>query len=221
MGKINYNVGKLVVMPEQNIIYHRRGLDEISINITNNCPNSCVFCIRDHDPGWGVSNLYLKQDPTVSEIIGAVVNEFQKLRSQNVSLPIKIKICGYGEPILCIHELPQIVQMVNDLYPGLIWQLTTTGWPIFYIHKESYEEEMLNLHKVGVQKIYLSLHALDAIAYQKLVRPLVYEDKAFDLAVKFARLARSISFEVTLAFIKRFFFNKSARWRKFIETESA
>ncbi len=58
---MDYNLGKLrnEIDLQKNIIYFRKDPNEMSINLTNKCLNSCCFCIRDRDLGWGVSNLYL------------------------------------------------------------------------------------------------------------------------------------------------------------------
>ena len=76
---MRYNYGKLKpkIKPEKNIVYYKKGNNELSINITNRCPNNCCFCIRDRKSGWSKSNLYLTQEPTLKEIISEIKKSFR------------------------------------------------------------------------------------------------------------------------------------------------
>ena len=109
MFGVQFNQGKLKgsTVAQSNIIYYRRNRSELSINLTNNCPNSCYFCIRDRDIGWGVSNLYLKKEPSLEEIKA----ELERTLDSNSF--DKIKICGYGEPILRIDIIPEIISFIE------------------------------------------------------------------------------------------------------------
>ena len=70
VSKIKYNYGKLrnKTKLQDNIVYYKKGDKELSINITNRCPNNCCFCIRDRKVGWSKSNLYLDKEPSLREI---------------------------------------------------------------------------------------------------------------------------------------------------------
>ena len=63
------------------------------VNITNKCPCSCVFCIRDHsdvikdsDPLW-----FEGDEPTMDDI----KKDFERFDIEKYS---EIVFCGYGEP---------------------------------------------------------------------------------------------------------------------------
>lgn len=182
-----------------NIIYYRKDFSELSINITNRCPNQCPFCIRDRNVGWGVSNLYLDEDPSIDDIVIATNKALDDSILMTGSLPEKIKICGYGEPILRIADLVSIISRISDDKGPLNWQLTTTGWPIFHIKNgESY---LADLYSAGVYNVYMSMHAINENDYNKLLRPMNDEGNSFDQAIAFTRLTRKIGYDVTLAFI--------------------
>ena len=44
------------------------------LNVTNRCPNRCSFCIRNNaDGAYGSESLWLEREPTVEEIVAAVL----------------------------------------------------------------------------------------------------------------------------------------------------
>lgn len=204
LPQINYGKLKGRIKDEKNIVYYRRGLEELSLNVTNACPNACAFCIRDRDQGWGVSNLYLSRDPSIEEIMQAYDEESEKILALGVDLK-KIKICGYGEPILRFEDLKPIARHIrkkgsND---NLEVQITTTGWPYFRFISPD-KERISELKEAGVSHIYLSVNALDKKNYDKLVRPGINEidSDAFSDTLKFGEGAKEAGLDVTLGFIR-------------------
>jgi len=201
---MDMNFGRLqgYVPMEKNIVYFRRGNDELSLNITNACPNACVFCIRDYDLGWGVSNLYMDRDPDIKEILGAFDQEAQWISEEGTSIK-RVKICGYGEPILRFNDLASIVTHVKKKCPKTTIQLTTTRWPYFrFISQDT--APLRELKAAGLDIIYLSLHALDEEQYKRLVRPGIttYDTNAFSDSLRFARATREAGFQLKLGFIR-------------------
>ena len=44
--------------------------DKLYINLTNKCPCSCTFCIRQNGDGaYGSDSLWLDREPTVDEVL--------------------------------------------------------------------------------------------------------------------------------------------------------
>ncbi len=197
------NLGRLKGRIEDgnNIIYYRRGLEELSLNITNECPNSCVFCIRDRDAGWGVSNLYLTSNPSVKEIIDEFDIEASRLKDEGVKLE-RVKICGYGEPLIRFDDLFPITKYVRENYPDIQIQLATTGWP-FYRFSSGEEQALKDLKDAGMTHIFLSLNATNQERYAKIVRPGIEEpdSRAHSDAIRFAEATRDYGYDVTLGFV--------------------
>ncbi len=194
---MKYNYGKLKdsIIPQQNIIYYRKLPKEISINLTNKCPNSCVFCIRDCNPGWNVSNLYLEKEPSLKEI----EDEFEKAFIQNSKIE-KIKICGYGEPLIRLKILPDLIAFLRKKLPFAIIQLTTSGWPIIYY--ENGEELFIKCVENGLNQVYLGLHATNYKDYIKVVRPKIDGKIAFNQTLKFIKLVKSLGLNIVCAFVE-------------------
>lgn len=195
MQEQDYNYGGLEdeVESEQNVIYYRRGKDEMSINITNKCPNACLFCIRDKDEGWSVSNLYLDEDPSLEEIKEKTEKEVQ----QNDTEITKVKICGYGEPLIRMDVLPELVKFVREQLPETTIQLTTTGWPVYSI--ENGVERFEKCAENGLDRIYLSTHAVNEEDYNKVVRPA--EENSFGKVLNFLDLSKELGIKVVCSFV--------------------
>jgi radical SAM protein, TatD family-associated len=127
--------------------------DSLYLNITNRCPNACLFCIRETNGGVGY-NLWLKQEPTVEEIVTAIG---EPSRYQ------EIVFCGYGEPLLRPEIVTEVARILKK-HPLKI-RLNTNGLADLFLGYDI-------LPKLGglVDTISISLNADNAISYQELTR---------------------------------------------------
>ncbi|MCK4443027.1 MAG: radical SAM protein, partial [Thermoplasmata archaeon] len=170
-GGINYGRLDGTLVSSNQIIYHKRDESEFSINLTNRCPNSCIFCIRDFSAGWDrrtpngdMINLYLDREPTLEEVIAAVEEELSNW-DEDVSL---IKLCGYGEPVLRMGLIVELAKRIRELSPNSSIQLNTSGWPLLV----DYGEECLkNLRDAGIDILSISVNAPSKGVYDRIVRP--------------------------------------------------
>ncbi|MBR9701641.1 radical SAM protein [Candidatus Pacearchaeota archaeon] len=199
--KFNYGALKERLDLVKNIVYYKRGLEELSLNVTNACPNACVFCIRDRDSGWGVANLYLNKDPSVEEIISAFDEESKRVKNLGINLK-RVKICGYGEPLLRFKDLIFVISHIRKSEPNTEIQIATTGWPYFRFISEK-ETFLKKAMENGLTHIFLSLNASDKVSYKKLVRPGIkdYDENAFEDTLRFGVMAKKLGLDVVLGFI--------------------
>lgn len=72
----------------QNCVYEFG--DSIYINLTNECSNSCDFCIRNFKEGVGGSGLWLEHEPSAAEVIA-------ELGKRDLSRYRGAVFCGFGE----------------------------------------------------------------------------------------------------------------------------
>jgi TatD family-associated radical SAM protein len=78
--------------------------NKLYANITNRCPCSCVFCLRESGEGVGsASSLRLEREPGLDEIKA----DFD---AQDITGMTEIVFCGYGEPM----ERAEIVIRVSE-----------------------------------------------------------------------------------------------------------
>lgn len=158
------------------------------LNITNRCPNACIFCIRNSDNGVGY-NLWLEHEPTVSEILAAI-GDIKRYR--------EIVFCGYGEPLM----RPEVVVAVctalkkqNQPHSTLI-RINTNGLADLFLGYE-----ILPQLKGLVDVISISLNAHNAKEYHRFTQS-KYGEEAFDAVLGFARRSCQYIPKVILSVVK-------------------
>ena len=80
----------------QNIIYDFK--DSLYINLTNNCSNSCDFCIRNIKDGVNGNGLWLEEDPTAEHVKS-------ELAKRDLSGYPEAGFCGFGAPTWALPGL--------------------------------------------------------------------------------------------------------------------
>lgn len=78
--------------------------DALYLNITNRCPNACLFCIRNSEGGVGY-NLWLDKEPSAGEVLAAI-GDLKGFR--------EIVFCGYGEPLMRPDVLTEIASGLKE-----------------------------------------------------------------------------------------------------------
>ncbi len=82
--------------------------DNLYVNITNKCPCSCTFCIRNNGDGaYGSDSLWLNHEPTVEEIK-------QAFNLRDLSKYKEIVFCGYGEPLVRLDVLIEVCKYLKN-----------------------------------------------------------------------------------------------------------
>lgn len=131
----------------------------IYFNITNRCPCSCTFCIRQNGDGvYGSDPLWLDHEPSVEELKAAI----DKL---DLSAYREAVFCGYGEPTERLKDLLEIAAYIRSKSDIPI-RINTNGL-----------SDLINGQRTApmlkglIDSVSVSLNATDAENYQKLVRP--------------------------------------------------
>jgi TatD family-associated radical SAM protein len=164
---IAYNIGK-----------------KLYLNITNRCPNDCVFCIRQNGDGIGDTQLWLKVEPDVEQILQAVGDPTGYE---------EIVFCGYGEPIM---RLDVVVAVAKALRPfGIPIRLDTNGLANL-IHGRDVWPDLAGL----LDTVSISLNAHNAAEYNKLCRS-KWGEAAYPAMLDFARRAKDYVPKVILTVV--------------------
>ncbi len=143
--------------------------DNLYLNITNRCTNSCSFCVRfitDYVKGH---KLRLSREPTEEELKNAIGD------------PSKYKevvFCGYGEPLIRLDLVKSLSQWIKQ-NKGIV-RINTNGHGNL-IHGRNIVPELKGL----VDSISVSLDAHDEETYNRICRP-VYRN-AFGEVVEFIK----------------------------------
>ncbi len=143
------------------------------VNITNKCPCSCTFCIRQNGDGvYGSDSLWLEHEPSVQEIIDALEKaDFKKYD--------EIIFCGYGEPTERIECLAEIADYIKKNSDKKI-RLNTNGLSDL-IHGKDTAYMLEN----RVDTVSISLNAGTIEEYLKVTRPR-FGEPSFEAMQKFA-----------------------------------
>lgn len=162
--------------------------DNLYLNITNKCSNSCYFCIRNFREGVGGFYLKLEREPAVAEIIaelGKVINK----RDWR-----EIVFCGFGEPFERLNCILEVSSWVRKYYGKIVTIRVDTNGQAFLLHEG--RNVVKELKMAGVDKVSVSLNAHDKETYNKICNP-VFEN-AFESILEFIEKAkRLLDVEVT------------------------
>ena len=145
------------------------------MNLTNQCPCACVFCVRGLQDGVGSAHsLWHEDDPTWDAIERA-------LASWDFGAAQEVVFCGYGEPMCALEHLKQAAGWLRQNYPHLKLRLDTNGLGDL-IHGRPTACELAGL----IDAVSISLNAPNAARYHELVRS-CWGEAAFDAMLQFAR----------------------------------
>ena len=148
--------------------------NNLYINLTNRCPYSCTFCLRQKMDKVGESDtLWLLREPTAEEVI----EEFKKWDVDSFD---EIVFCGFGEPTEAFDVLKKVAEFIKSKYNKTI-RLNTNGVGNL-INKRNIAPELKGL----IDTVSISLNNPDPEEYAKLVRS-KYGEKSFQEMINFAK----------------------------------
>ena len=148
--------------------------NNLYINLTNRCPYSCTFCLRQKMDKVGESDtMWLLREPTAEEVI----EEFKKW---DVDSFHEIVFCGFGEPTEAFDVLKKVAEFIKSKYNKPI-RLNTNGVGSL-INKRNIAPELKGL----IDTVSISLNNPDPEEYAKLVRS-KYGVKSFQEMIDFAK----------------------------------
>lgn len=153
------------------------------INLTNKCPCSCTFCIRQgkRNEFDNIDTLWLEREPTAKEVIDAIVEESKTAKFKNYK---EFVFCGYGEPTEALDVLLEVADFLKANF-SLPVRINTNGLGDLVNGKS-----IAPLLKNRIDTISVSLNSSNPEIYEKTVRP-IYKEKAFPALLNFVKEAAS------------------------------
>lgn len=144
------------------------------INMTNRCPCSCTFCLRQNsDSVYGSDPLWLDREPTVEEVCA-------DLNKHNLNNFEEIVFCGYGEPTERLFDLLKVAKHIKEKSDINI-RINTNG-----LADLIWGEPTAHYLKGLIDTVSVSLNATNADDYEKIVRP-KFGIQSFDAMLKFTK----------------------------------
>lgn len=160
------------------------------VNITNQCPCSCVFCIRnstdvirDSESLW-----FLSHEPTFEEI----KEDFKRF---DISKYKEIVFCGYGEPTERLKTLIKTASFLKE-ETNLPIRLNTNGLGEL-INKG---EKITPLLKGLFDTVSISLNAPNSKRFVQVTNS-AFGEKSFDALLSFAKDAKEVFPEVVFTVV--------------------
>lgn len=148
--------------------------DKLYLNLTNKCPCSCIFCIRNNgDSAYGSQPLWLEHEPSLAEITDAIKNA-------DPSKYTEIVFCGYGEPTESIELLCSTADFLKENYPNIPIRLNTNG-----LSDLINDRPTAYLLKGRIDTVSVSLNAATKDEYLRVTRP-KFGECSFEEMQKFA-----------------------------------
>ena len=167
--------------------------NSLYINLTNRCPNACVFCAKSKGSKmFHGYNLDLGgKEPSASEVLA----EIDKQISSGFT-PKEIVFCGYGEPTMALPVLLETAKQLKAIYSYPL-RLNTLGLGSLVWGRDITKELAPYIDKINI-----SLNATDNETWLKIVRPLPqYSENSFEAMQDFVRQAAKNIKEVAVSVV--------------------
>lgn len=148
--------------------------NNLYVNLTNRCPYSCTFCLRQTMDRIGESDrLWLEKEPTFDEVVA----EFDKFNMDEYE---EVVFCGFGEPTEAFDILIKVAAFVKDRF-GKPIRINTNGVGNL-VNGRDIIPEMKGL----VDTVSISLNNPIKDEYLNLVRS-KFGEESYDAMISFAR----------------------------------
>ncbi|MGN1316434.1 MAG: TatD family nuclease-associated radical SAM protein [Acutalibacteraceae bacterium] len=142
-------------------------------NITNKCPCSCVFCIRDKKDVIGeAKKMWHDTQPTFEDVKGAI-DAFDWSGAECAVF------CGYGEPTNELELLLKSAAYMKETHPRIKLRLNTNG-----LSDLINEKPTAQLICEKIDAVSVSLNEFTSEKYDKITRN-IFPGKAFDAMLRF------------------------------------
>ncbi|MDE6004965.1 MAG: TatD family nuclease-associated radical SAM protein [Oscillospiraceae bacterium] len=158
------------------------------LNITNQCPCHCVFCIRKNDDGaYGSDSLWLENEPTMTEMQ-------EDLKKRDLSKYQEIVFCGYGEPLMRLQFVCELANYLKSNYPDIYLRLNTNGLADIYNPQEALANNSDSATKISAvfDKVSVSLNAGNSEIYNQVTKPKNLPENAFTIMLRFAETCKKL-----------------------------
>jgi len=133
------------------------------LNVTNQCSNSCYFCLKRYRRGVGGFNLKLPQEPSVAQITTELA-EVLHMRSW-----AGLVFCGFGEPTEKLDVLLEVSMWVRQHYGRLLQIRLDTNGHAYVLNPG--RDVAAELKAAGMDKVSVSLNAGDRETYMEICKP--------------------------------------------------
>lgn len=163
----------------------------IYVNMTNKCPCSCVFCLRQTKKQQENNSLWLKDgEPTVEEVL-------ELFSAYDLNVIGELVFCGFGEPLERLDDVCKVIDSLKKTYPDLKVRLNTIGLANLIYGRD------VTLELEGrFDTVSISLNAPDENEFLELTRSR-YGIQSYEAIKEFAVLAKRYVPNVVMTVVEK------------------
>lgn len=154
--------------------------NNLYLNVTSRCSNSCCFCVREFKDGLNGFYLKLQKEPTATEII-EVLRKVLPRKNWD-----EIVFCGFGEPLERLDLVLEVTKWIKK--KGQTPVRVNTNGQGYLLNKG--RDVVNELNYAGVDKVNVSLNAQDKQTYNRICKP-VFDD-AYESVLRFIEKAKKV-----------------------------
>ena len=147
--------------------------NSLYLNLTNRCPNSCEFCLRNFKDTVNGNELWLEKEPTFEEL-KADLTKF------NLAKYDSVVFCGFGEPTCNLDMMSKIGPYIKS--KGCKIRLNTNGLACLVNGRSDVAKELAGY----IDFVSISLNASTAEGYDAICHS-QFGKEAFGAMLEFAK----------------------------------
>ncbi len=166
--------------------------NNLYINITNQCPCRCIFCIRKNGDGaYGSDPLWLEHEPDMAEMQ-------EDLAKRDLTNYDAIVFCGYGEPLMRLSFACELAAFLKQEAPDVPLRLNTNGLAELYNPEEALAGGTSAAQKIAAvfDKVSISLNGGCSEVYNRVTQPKNGGDAPYETMLRFAEECKALGMDV-------------------------
>ena len=180
------------LLPEESLKRRPEGKRGLYVNITNECPCACTFCLRTMKDMPEDMSLWLGgKEPTIEELKTALLAapwDYVK----------EVVFCGFGEPTMRLADLIELLRFVKEQHPDLPTRVNTNGLSDLVYGRDTAADFAGGI----LDTVSISLNASNAERYLALTRS-EFGIESFEAMLAFAEKMKAYAEHVVLTIVEK------------------
>ena len=163
----------------------------VYVNMTNKCPCSCVFCLRQSKQQQEGNTLWLKEgEPSVETML-------ELFAQYDLNVINELVFCGFGEPLERLEDVCRVIDSLKETYPNLKVRLNTIG-----LANLIYGRDVTPELKGRFDTVSISLNAPDEKEFLELTRS-KFGIQSYEAIKEFAVLSKQYVPNVVMTVVEK------------------
>jgi len=170
-------------------ITNEKSPNTVYVNLTNNCTNACIFCLRNQKDDVCGSEMWHDDNYTLEDII----SQFEEYKPT----PKQVVFCGYGEPFLRKDMMKSFALYLRKNHPEIKIRVNTNGHANS-LYKTNIAEEFKDL----LDEVSVSLNSDNSKEYNEICNPKI--ENAYEEVKGFIKSCVNAGIKTTASIVTDF-----------------